>query len=61
LVFGALAGWLLCFTAAGGPGLERLLFVDMGIVERISLRHFWGNYRGAEGAPGSLLEPGSWG
>jgi len=46
---------------AGGPGLEKILFVDMGIEERISLRHFSGKYRVAEGAPGSFFEPGSWG
>ena len=32
----------------------------MRIVERISLRHFSGKYREAEGAPGSLFKPGSW-
>jgi hypothetical protein len=38
---------------------EEFLFVDMRIVERKSLRYFSGMYRAAEGAPGSLLEPGS--
>jgi len=46
---------------AGGPELGTLMFLDMEIVERISLRHFSGNYRETEGAPGSLFEPGSWG
>src|SRR5438309_1019150 len=32
----------------------------MRIVGRISLRHVSGKYRVAEGAPGSLFEPGSW-
>jgi len=45
---------------AGGPARKGFLFVDMGIEERISLRHFSGKYRVAEGAPGSFLEPGSW-
>jgi hypothetical protein len=34
--------------------------MDMRIVERISLWHFSGKYRVAEGAPGSFFEPGSW-
>src|SRR5208283_3930448 len=32
----------------------------MGIVESISVQQVSPTYRGAEGAPGSLLEPGSW-
>ncbi len=34
---------------AGGPELEKFLFVGMRIMERISLRHFSGKYRDAEG------------
>jgi hypothetical protein len=46
---------------AGGPGSGKLIFVVIRILERISLRHFSGKYRDAEGAPGSFFEPGSWG
>jgi len=46
---------------AGDPGMERFIFVDLWIVERLSLRHSSGKYREAEGAPGSCFEPGSWG
>jgi len=35
------------------------MFEGMWIVKRASLRHYSGKYREAEGAPGSLLEPGS--
>src|SRR5580658_7325059 len=45
----------------GWPGLGKLVFVGIRIAERISLRHFSGKYRDAEGAPGSFFEPGSWG
>lgn len=38
-----------------------MMLVDIRIVERISLRHFSGKYRETEGAPGSIIEPGSWG
>ena len=45
----------------GWPGRRRFMFVCMKVVERISLRYFSGKYRVTEGAPGSFLEPGSWG
>jgi hypothetical protein len=43
----------------GWTGLEKLVFVAMRIMERISVRHFSGKYREVEGAPGSSLEPES--
>jgi REP element-mobilizing transposase RayT len=46
--------------SAGDPDWGELIFVDMGTVERISLRYFSGKYREAEGAPGSFFEPGPW-
>ena len=50
------------FCEAGGwPRVGILILVDIGIVERISLRHFSGKYRETEGAPGSIIDPGSWG
>ena len=53
--------WSLFFFLSGGwPGLGKLIFVDMTVVKRISLRYLSGKYREAEGAPGSLFEPGSW-
>jgi serine/threonine protein kinase len=47
-------------AAGGWPGVRRLKLVDMRIFERISLRYVSRKYREAEGAPGSVLEPGSW-
>jgi hypothetical protein len=53
---------MTCFVAlstttksGGWPGFAKLIFVDMGIEERISLRHFSGKYREAESAPGSFF------
>lgn len=40
--------------------MGRFLFAGMGMMERISLRYFSGKYGEAEGAPGSVFEPGSW-
>src|SRR5579863_1110358 len=38
-----------------------MVVVDIKTVERISLRYVSWKYREAEGAPGSVFEPGSWG
>ena len=44
----------------GGPVLKEFVVVGMGIVGRISPWYFPEKYREAEGAAGSVLEPGAW-